>query len=224
MKLTFSLLVIALTLGAVVLQTGCETQSAEANGLRVEPHAIGLRVNQTQEFTATGGFSYTWTLSDPSLGVLSRREGPTTIYTSRFNGGSNSTAVVQHLTVTSTVGTDRDVATGTNGDSTVVSSGFTDTAEAIIEHLPTPDAPPTITNNSLSVSPVSVVLTTNQTQVFTAFGEGPTYSWSKNTSFGSITPSGATATYNSVNTPTGSVVIVTVESNGDSANATVTIE
>ncbi len=241
MKLTFSLLVIALTLGAVVLQTGCETQSAEANGLRVEPHAIGLRVNQTQEFTATGGFSYTWTLSDPSLGVLSRREGPTTTYTSRFNGStgsdSNSTSsgsVIQHLTVTSTVGTDRQTTSTTDGstNTTVVDSGFIDTAEAIIEHLPTvvPPPGPEPGPSAVSISPSAVSLDPSEAQSFVVSGGTAPYQWlqSGSTSRGTLSSTtGIAVTYTYSNTNSQStnetVFLSVVDANSSTASAKISL-
>ncbi|MDA0577069.1 MAG: hypothetical protein O3B24_03110 [Verrucomicrobia bacterium] len=210
-----------LVLGAVVLQTGCETQSSEDNGVRVEPHAIGLQVNQSQEFTASGGFNYTWKLSDASLGTLTRKDGPITTYISRFDASSNSTAVVQHLTVTSTLGSGRTTTDGSN--TTTSSSGFVDTAEAVIEHLRKSGSTggggsSTGGGSTLTISPNGDTLNQSDTvQTFVASGGSGTYtSWllTGDTGLGGIFPaSGASTTYTYTSTNvSGSVVLNLVDS------------
>ncbi|MCE9612692.1 MAG: hypothetical protein K8T26_00355 [Lentisphaerae bacterium] len=161
----------------IPLQTGCETQSAEGGQLRVEPHSIGISINQSIEFTATGGFSYEWSLSDDNLGVLTRKTGPTTTYISRFNPGTNKTAVIQHLTVTSVVGGTH-TSTDTNNDgttnTTTTGSGFIDTDEAIIEHLPTGDqGTVTSTSTTTSTTAGTSVTTTSTTSTSTTASAFP---------------------------------------------------
>lgn len=226
-------------IGLIPLQTGCETQSADDNSLRVEPHSIGLRINQSAEFTATGGFTYKWSLSDPSLGVLTRSEGQTTTYISRFNPEAGAAAVIQRLIVTSTVGGSGSVTDDTTGTTNTTTTGFIDTDEAIIEHLPTGDegtTPGTTTTTTtstttaeplaLSVSPAVDSLSSGQSQTFTASGEGPDYSWSlSNGSLGSLnqnTGRSVTYTANTLTLMTPTDVILTVTSNGESASARIT--
>lgn len=134
MRAILSIIACVAVLVALALHTGCETQSAEANTVRIEPQAVGLRNGQSQEFRASGGFSYTWSLSNPSMGVLTTTEGETTVYISRTEPAVNAGSSVQTLTVTSTLGQSSTLTdTSTNG--TTLVSGFTDTAHAVIENL-----------------------------------------------------------------------------------------
>ncbi len=132
-----SILGLSLLLTAVaVLHTACENRSADDSSLRVEPQAIGIRINEAIDFNASGGFSYDWSLSDDTLGVLTTKKGPTTRYISRRAPEAGAGPMVQRLTVTSVVGGHGGDGTGTNV--TDLGSGFVDTAEAVIEHLPSP--------------------------------------------------------------------------------------
>ena len=114
----------------LILAAGCETESASDNDVRISPRTAALRVNQTQEFRASGGYEYTWSLSDNSIGLLTTTKGAVTVYINRSNPGFDATGpAIQTLTVTSTPRPDGSFG-GTNGAS------FVKTAEAIIEHLP----------------------------------------------------------------------------------------
>ena len=65
-------------------------------GLDVSPGSATLAVGESQSFEATGGSgSYTWDISDDSLGWLSRASGSVTTYS------STSTNDTQFLTLTS---------------------------------------------------------------------------------------------------------------------------
>jgi len=66
------------------------------SGLDVSPGSVTLAVGESQSFEATGGSgSYTWDISDDSLGWLSRASGSVTTYS------STSTNDTQFLTLTS---------------------------------------------------------------------------------------------------------------------------
>lgn len=87
---------------------GCETQSVTTN-VTVEPSAATLRAGESITFTASGGYSYTWSLETSFYGTLSTTSGDTTTYTSIYsppsstdtNGVTTITPVTQVLTVRS---------------------------------------------------------------------------------------------------------------------------
>lgn len=99
-----SLLAVVLSVGL----TGCETQSATTN-VTVEPSAATIRAGESITFTASGGYSYMWSLETSVYGTLSTTSGDTTTYTSIYsppsstdtNGVTTITPVTQVLTVRS---------------------------------------------------------------------------------------------------------------------------
>jgi plastocyanin len=113
----------ALLLLAGLFVAGCEVGSATETIL-ISPSAVEVKQGQTVQFTASGGYEYTWSLhgsgsSSSSLGMLSSTRGQTVTYTSLSNpGGSN--VVVETLTVTSTIPGD---ASSTNSASATQASG-----------------------------------------------------------------------------------------------------
>lgn len=94
-------------MGAVLAVTvGCETESATKNSVSISPATTTMTYGESVEFTASGGYEYAWSLETSSYGTLSTRSGNTTVYTSLYNPGTNSSstsAVTQVLTVTSTI-------------------------------------------------------------------------------------------------------------------------
>jgi large repetitive protein len=165
---------------AGLLVSSCETESVANNDLTISPASIGLYKNQYADFTASGGFEYTWSLANPSWGVLSNLTGPTVRYTDRYDPGSNGDAsVVQVLTVTSVV---KSGSTSSNG--TAVGSS---TGTAQIEHLSTTAA--TNTSTVISISPSSASLNSGSQAEFTASGGTGSYTWSLS-SGSEITPYG----------------------------------
>jgi hypothetical protein len=225
-------------LTAIALQTGCETQSAEGNSVHIEPQVASLYEGQYQDFTASGGFSYTWSLSDESLGYLSSKTGPSVRYFSRVDPADNSGATVQRLTVTSELGSYSDTGGGTNTSS----DGLIDTAEAVIEHLSSNDGTPTeVTTTdtsttsttttilpvaSVTISPPSANVPQNGSQNFTASGASDTsYEWTLAPTDGSLSSSsGQNISYFPGTVPVGTVVTLTVSHDGYAdGTATITI-
>jgi len=90
---------VALALG--IAWVGCETQPVASN-VTVDPPSATVGMGQSVTFTASGGFDYTWGLSDHTLGTLSTTTGDTTTYTSLSSPAEGSTAV-QVLTVVSSI-------------------------------------------------------------------------------------------------------------------------
>lgn len=118
-------LMVAIALSMVV--AGCETQSASTK-VFITPSSVTLRARQSAEFTASGGFEYTWSLASDIDGstawaTLSTRTGPRTTYTSLRSSGTND-VIVKVLTVTSSIPDEE----GTNA------AAANWTAEAFIYH------------------------------------------------------------------------------------------
>ena len=86
-------------LATACILAGCEASSANSP-ITVTPQSVVLYYGQSQQFIATGGYDYTWTLSDNSSGTLNPRTGPSVIYTYT---SSSTSGQVQTITVTSTI-------------------------------------------------------------------------------------------------------------------------
>ncbi len=78
--------------------TGCEVGSANS-AVEITPAHVRLSYGQAQDFTADGGYDYTWSLSDSSMGTLNPRTGTRVTYI-HYGSTSNS---VQTITVLSSV-------------------------------------------------------------------------------------------------------------------------
>lgn len=194
MQKTFVIPGLILIAAVYIAVTGCETEPVGQSDLSISPNSVGIRKDQSVEFTASGGYEYTWDLDEESWGILSTRTGNKTTYISRYDPGTNNVAV-QVLTVTSTI---------EGRDGTTNSSSDNATAEAYIEHLAT--VTPTV---NLYVEPSEVTILIGQSQTFTAYG-GDEYSWSLyNESWGTLsTRIGDTVTYTSLYSPSTNTVDV----------------
>lgn len=97
------LAMVVLPLGLLALGAGCEVEPA-GSPITVTPASAVLRYKQAIEFTASGGYEYSWSTKATSYGFLSGLTGPKVIFTSLYNpeGVSNTTQTVT-LTVTSTI-------------------------------------------------------------------------------------------------------------------------
>ena len=110
--------------------SGCEVDSATETIL-ITPSAVNVSKGQSVQFTASGGYEYTWSLGSSGtastvMGTLSSTRGPTVTYTSLYTP-TTSNAVTETLTVSSIISGD---ATSTN-----TSSAMQGSAAAIITHL-----------------------------------------------------------------------------------------
>lgn len=85
-----------------ILLGGCETESAASAQITVSPSSARLSArNPSVTLSASGGWNYTWSLSNSSYGSLSRASGSSVTYTASFFGGDSgsSNAVEQIVTV-----------------------------------------------------------------------------------------------------------------------------
>jgi len=111
MKARLTLLLPVFVLSVALALTGCETESASKNSVSISPSSATLENGQSVQFTATGGYEYSWSLETGTYGTLATRTGTTTVYTSAYepDTSTNSTSttvtsvVEEVLTVTSTI-------------------------------------------------------------------------------------------------------------------------
>lgn len=90
------------------------------------PSSATLQSGQWADFTASGGYEYTWSLENEGWGVLSSRHGMTVRYTSTYSPDPEAAEnPVQILRVTSTI-------TGTGGTNT---TSYSASGEAYITHF-----------------------------------------------------------------------------------------
>jgi hypothetical protein len=203
---SLSLLSIALIVG--MLTSGCETKPISSLKVTVTPASIGVYKDQSVEFTASGGFEYTWSLENETWGMLSTRTGDRTLYTSRYEPGSNG--AVQVLMVSSTF------------EESSTNTATAKTGEAYIEHLSTPGAIPPDT--SVYIEPAEVLLDINEQATFTASGGSGNFAWSlSQESWGTLSArTGDTTVYTSLHsasTNTTDVQLLTVTSADESFSA-----
>ena len=104
MKNLRTLIAISLS-AACALLIGCDSDSATSK-VSISPSSVTVEKGNSIEFTASGGYEYTWSLAEDSAGasaygILSNRTGQKTTYTSLRNASSDP--VVRVLTVTSTI-------------------------------------------------------------------------------------------------------------------------
>jgi hypothetical protein len=78
-RFAWACVLLMLAAAGVALIAGCETDSA-SNPITVQPNNIILHPGQSQVFTASGGYDYQWTLSQPFAGALSSKLGPQVVY------------------------------------------------------------------------------------------------------------------------------------------------
>lgn len=118
---TFAMLLLGITiLLPLIGLVGCETEPSDQASVTITPNTASLAVGASQTFVATGWSGYTWSLSQPSAGVLSTTTGDSTTYTAVTSLSSNTP---QKLTASVTTGN------GASNTTTIV------TGEALITHL-----------------------------------------------------------------------------------------
>lgn len=103
----------------LIMAAGCDTDSA-SSAVDVSPSSVVLSLGESADFTASGGYDYTWSLDpDNGSGKLDTRKGSTVTYTCLNTNGSNPTKVV----VTSTIeGTSAKSSTTTTSNNTTTAA------------------------------------------------------------------------------------------------------
>ncbi len=179
-KLVTFLSILAIALGGL-MTSSCDDVDPASEDITITPSESTLKIGESVDLTAAGGYSYTWSLADENKGTLSTRTGSTTTYTSHYEPEEDIYSQV--VTVTSTIAPDYD------SNSTSNSTASTGTGEAYVKH----------TSSVVTVSPISgTVSTVGDKVTFTASG-GSSFSWTLDatgSTAGSITPStGATVVF-----------------------------
>ena len=150
MKKILASILIPLAAACLLTICGCETDSANAP-VYITPSSVSVAPGQSVEFTASGGYDYKWGLSDGTLGTLSTRSGPITVYTAGSHIGSTNATLAQVLTLTSTI-----AGQATGGTITTNQTPYTAQAEAYITHSVTPGTTPTPAQLTITASPSSL--------------------------------------------------------------------
>jgi hypothetical protein len=109
----------------LILLNGCETTPASEKPV-ITPSTAVVKFGSSVEFNVSGGFEYTWSLQNETLGRLDTLNGSRVVYRSMHDPvGSNS--ALQILTVSSTL---------SGASRTTNSVSIEKTAEAHITHIP----------------------------------------------------------------------------------------
>jgi hypothetical protein len=84
---------------------GCEIEPTTQASVTITPQTVTLRSGQSQEFKASGGAWYQWSLSESTQrwGILNTTSGEKVTYTSILSP-TNNTTNLQVLTVTAFYG------------------------------------------------------------------------------------------------------------------------
>jgi len=119
---------IVTAVAALVLAAGCETESSDQISISISPNNATVKKGESREFTASGWQDYTWSLSDPKIGVLSATKGDSTTYTAVKGPASTNETLSQILVLS--VG----IASDNASPSTNATPGSTEniTAQALI--------------------------------------------------------------------------------------------
>jgi hypothetical protein len=118
--------IFSLTALISLLYTACDTTPA-SDKPEITPSSTTIRIGQSIQFSAVGGYEYTWRLENDLYGALSTRRGNTTVYTSLYNPDASNT-LTQILYVDSTI---------TGSSTSTNTSDYLQTGEAYITHVST---------------------------------------------------------------------------------------
>jgi len=180
--------------GVLALFQGCETESASDNFVEISPEYSYIEEGQSVVLTASGGYSYEWSLENKDWGLLTEKTDTTVKYTSTYQGTSDNE--VQTVTVRSYI---EGASSSTNG---VTYEHF---AYAYVTHYA-----------GISVSPSSATAALNSSVTFTATGgDVDEYTWRlSERKWGILTVNGANATYTRTGGTNDGVQILTLTFNG----------
>jgi hypothetical protein len=208
-------------IAGLFLGMGCDTDSA-SSAIDVSPSSVVLEKGESANFTASGGYEYTWSLDpDDGSGRLSTLTGPTVTYTCLNTNGVTPKKVV----VTSTIeGTSTSSSSGTTSNGTTTTSAYSEQGFAQV-YFPGGNSSSV---SSLSIQPSSANVKTNAIQTFSAEGGTPAYSWTLSPSgSGTLTTSSGSATTYTAPSGTNSIgttiTLILKDSSGLERTATITI-
>ncbi len=217
LKLLLPCLTVALLAAAgMTFWSGCDTGSATEN-IEINPAAVTLSKGQTQVFTVSGGYDYTWSLSpDNGGGKLDTRHGDTVT----FQMLTDTAGTIQIVCTSLIAGTPQGSAV-TNSQ-----SGYSETATALVHSaIPETNSP----SGPLTVTPTSHTINTSGSLTLNASGGDGTYNWEVSGSgTGDVTPKtgSSVVTYTTIIPPTANVTntVTVTDASGDSARCTITVK
>ena len=131
LKLLLPCLTVALLAAAgMAIWSGCDVGSATEN-IAIEPSSVVLEQGQSQTFTVSGGYDYTWDIDNRSAGKLNTYRGDTVVFEmlAAPDASTNGSGVVT-ITCTSTIPGTPQGSADTNG-----TSGYSETANAYVHYL-----------------------------------------------------------------------------------------
>ena len=205
--------------GIMLTGGSCSTEPTSENNVQITPSRVELGRGESQEFTASGGYDYAWSLDNGGAadewGWISPTRGPRTVYTATRNGADASNGTIRVLTVTSFIEGSGSTDAQSSSNAPVTTTTYAKTAEAFVVHKP----------GSVSVSPASAEVAQFKSQPFTAGGGDGNYTWRlADSTLGALSTSvGAAVTYTSlVNGGTNGILqVLVVTSDGNSVSATI---
>lgn len=167
---------------------GCSIDGADSadSDLTVSPSSATLAKGQSQTFTVSGGYEYTWSLSpDDGSGKLNTTKGDSVVYTCL---ATNIGSAPKKVLVTSTItGTSSGTASTTNttGTSQYQVSGYAE--------IFWPASAAASSDVSISGSFSSLSISNEGSRAFSAKGGTPPYDWTVVSGGGSFNPTRTTA-------------------------------
>lgn len=200
---------------------GCSIDGADSadSDITVSPSSATLSKGQSQTFTASGGYEYTWTLSpDDGSGKLNTTKGESVVYTCL---ATNIGTAPKKVVVTSTIsGSSAGTASTTNtaGTDQYQASGY---AEIFWPASQTTSGDVIISGTFSSLS-----ITNEGSRTFSAQGGTPPYDWTVVSGGGSFSPTRTTqAGQKTTYTPAsaGSVSIKATDSVGNNDTASINV-
>lgn len=90
-------------IASLCLITGCDINGSDSadSPITVSPSSVTLTKGQSQEFTASGGYEYTWSMSQ-SGGKLNTTKGPSVVFTLLSTNGTMPIKVIAKSTISGT--------------------------------------------------------------------------------------------------------------------------
>ena len=210
LKLLLPCLAVALLAAAgMTIWSGCDVGSATEN-IQIDPSDVTLEKGQSQVFTVSGGYDYTWALSDDASGSLNTRQGDTVTFTllkDTSSGTSNTSAGNITVSCTSFIPGAPQGSNGTNSQS----GGYNETATALVHIL-----------DALTLSPGSASIAAGSSMGLVASGGSGSYVWSVSGVGSLSSTSGGSVTFVAGSTA-GTAIITVTDSDGLTASCTVTV-
>ena len=156
----------SVVVSAFLFFQGCE--SAETHAIDVTPAQSDLTAaNQSVTLSAAGWSNYAWTLSDPSIGILSSPKGSSVRYTAKSMPAANTKHLMQTVTVTALEAVNSPGAT----------AGTSYTGKAKVRHVSPGGSGTSNTGGGGTGTPTqSLIINPSDTQVISSINDSQSFS------------------------------------------------